>query len=171
MALVVAGIGTVALLGGCGSDPGLLRVEMEIYRARIEAVTDTTADVVWDTNIPGDSRVHFGLVGAAATGAGEVESISDEQYIPLGNKGPLFDGGGVTIAADFEHVSNTRYHRAFVRNHRVVLDDLLPARTYVATVYSNNNSGSEAHEFGVTLRFTTNAAAGSVDALAETTSP
>jgi len=141
-------------LEGCGPDPEILEAEMQIYRARVEEVSTTTATLAWDTNLHGDSKVDFSLVAESDTNSPDEESISDQNYVPR------FLDGGVTIDAAFDHVSNTRYEKEFTRNHRVVLRDLLPGRTYVATVMSNNYLGATAHEFGARLIFTTNAGEG-----------
>lgn len=152
LGFVVGAVG--ALLGplvGCGRDPRTLVAELTIQSAQVARIGRTEATIEWQTNVPGDSRVDFALVSVGTATEGELESVSDQQYIPL------FRDGGVTVSPEpgFDHVSNTRYSRAFTRNHRVVLDRLLPGRTYAATVLSSNGIGGEEWEFGSRLLFTT----------------
>lgn len=152
-ALTLALLAGLALSGGgCGPDADILVAEMIILRAEVSEVSRTGATIGWVTNIPGDSRVDFALVGAGTTTNGELESVSDQQYIPL------FRDGGVTVRPDpsFDSVSNTRYSPIFTRSHRIVLTELLPGRTYTATVLSTNGIGAEKWELGSRLVFTTN---------------
>lgn len=140
----------LSLLGGCGPDGEIIPIRMQIMRARVEQVGTDRALVIWETSVAGDSKVDFGLLTTEATGNGDLESVSDEQYVPL-----LRDGGVTVPDPRFVSVSNTRYHIRFGKWHEVELDDLLPGRTYVATVSSSNYLGTEVREFGVPLMFTT----------------
>lgn len=148
-ACLLLALGTMV---GCGHDARLIEAPMIIHRALVEEVGSDFAVLAWETSIPGDSRVDFALVGTASTADADLESVSDEQYIPL-----LRDGGVTVPDPDFVSVSNTVLESTFSNAHRVRLDRLLPGRTYVATVSSTNGAGADAWEFGVRLEFTTNA--------------
>ncbi len=141
-------------LPGCGPDTVLTEQNMVIYDTEVAEVTDTSALFAWRTTVAGTTRVDLALLKESATNDVDIESVSDELFVPLSR------GGGVRVKDPrFESVTNTHFRNGPLTNeHSIRVEDLLPGRTYVATVGSNNGQGAQVWEFGFHLTFTTLAA-------------
>lgn len=138
-------------LKGCGPEPELLDAPMVLYGAKVVEVGSTHASFEWKTNTEGNTRVDFALVAESRTGNAEKESVSDQNYLPHFQ----FRGGVTDPDVAFEEVSMTRVRKGTRKHHSIRIDDLLPNRTYVATVSSRNGLGAQQREYGWELTFTT----------------